>query len=74
MTLAEAEGRATRVQILKEVAVISDAESRIFRAIAVGMADQGGLPVVMEVVVRERNTAASVGDIKKTIIAAQYGQ
>lgn len=40
----------------------------IFRAVIVTVADEGSLPVVVEIRVGDRDIVRSVSDIKKTII------
>lgn len=49
MSGTEAEGRTTRVEVLPEVVVNSDGKSYILRAVAVRVADEHGLPVIVEV-------------------------
>lgn len=66
---AEAEGRAARVQVVPIVVVEGDAEvALVFVAVAVRVANQRGLPVVVDEGVGDGYVVGGVGKINETIV------
>jgi hypothetical protein len=64
----ESEGRTAGVEVLPVVVSISDLKIDVLGAVAVGVADQRSLPVVVEVGVGDSNVLATVSDINETIV------
>lgn len=48
---------------------IGDSDGGILGTVAVGVSDEGALPVVVELAVSDRNAGAAVGNIEQTIVA-----
>jgi len=64
VTGTEAEGRAARVQVVPVVVVEGDAEvALVFVAVAVRVADQRGLPVVVDEGVGDGYVVGGVGEL-----------
>jgi hypothetical protein len=68
MAVAESEGRSARVDVLEVVERIGNRDLGVLRAVAIGMAYKGALPVVVEVRVRDGDASATVSNIQKTIV------
>ena len=69
VTMAESEGRSARVDVLEVVADVGDGDLGVLRAVAVRVADEGTLVVVVELGVGNGGLSNTMGDIKETIIA-----
>ena len=49
MTGAEAEGRSTRVEVFEVIAIVRHANGNVLGAVAIGVADERGLPMLFAV-------------------------
>lgn len=63
------ESRAPGVQVREDVVGVCDGNGDILGTVAVGVTDQGGLPVVVQYGVGYGDASASVGDIEETVVA-----
>lgn len=68
MAVSKAEGRSTRVKVGPVVVGIGDGDGSVLVAIAIRVSDEGTLPVIIELAVRDGDTGASVGDVEEAII------
>lgn len=68
VSLSEAEGRSTRVQVVPLVVRIGNPDVHVFVFIAVRMSDEGCLPVIVQIRVSHGDAVTSVCDIKKSIV------
>lgn len=60
----ETEGRTARVDVVPVVVVLGDVQvTGVLIAVAVGVSDQGGLPVVVDEGVRDSDEVGSVGNL-----------
>lgn len=72
---AEAEGWAARVQVRPVVVRVGDFQvARVFVGVAVGVSDQRGFPVVVDVVVAEGDEGGGVGDVEEAVVVVLYSQ
>lgn len=69
VTVTEAEGRSTGVKVEPVVVGVRNSDSNILSTVAVGVADEGSLPVSVKLAVGHGDASASMGDVKKTIVA-----
>ncbi len=67
--MAKAEGRRAGVEVLPPVERVRDSDGCILRAIAVRVAYERRLPVVVEFAVGDRDLGAAVRDIEETVVA-----
>jgi hypothetical protein len=68
MSSSETERRGTRVQVDPSVATVGNSDSNILITVAVGVTNEGGLPVVVEVGASDGDSVRAVGDVEETII------
>jgi hypothetical protein len=68
MAVPEAERRSARVEVVPLVERISDLDCEILALVAVGVSDERGLPVVMEVRVGNRDGVGAVRDVEETVV------
>lgn len=64
----EAERGSTRVEVLPVVVVNGDGQGDVLAAVAVGMSNEHGLPVIVEVGPGYGHVGGTVGDIAQSII------
>jgi len=64
----EAEGRTARVEVPEPVVVNGDSEGRILRAVAVRVANEHALPVVVKDAPGDGHVGRTVGNVAQTII------
>ena len=67
--MAESEGRSARVDVLEVVAEVGDGDLGVLGAVAVRVADEGTLVVVVELGVGDGDSGNTMGEIKQTIVA-----
>lgn len=66
---AEADAGCARVDVGPVVVVLGYAEvAGVLGAVGVGVADEGGLPVVVDVAVGDSDVVSGVGDVDQTIV------
>ena len=69
MASAESEGGDTRVNVLPVVVGIGDVKvAGVLLGVAIGVADEGALPMVVEVRVGDGNPLAGVGDVDEAVV------
>ena len=69
MAGAEAERGTARVEVVQVVVGVGDGQvALILGLVGVGVADERGLPVVVEEGVGDGNEVSGVGDVKETIV------
>ena len=69
--MPKAERRRSGVDVVEPIVRVGHGDSDIFRSVAVRVADEGSLVVVVELAVTDGDTGAAVGDIEKTIITVK---
>lgn len=69
----ETEGRTARVDVVPVVVVLGDVQvTGVLIAVAVGVSDQGGLPVVVDEGVRDSDEVGSVGNLVRVSICRLF--
>lgn len=69
MASAKADRWGTRVDVVPVVIVLGDTEvAGVFRSVAVAVSDQVGLPVVVDVAVRDGDVVSSMGELGKPLV------
>jgi hypothetical protein len=65
----EAERGAAGVQVVQVVVGVGDGQvALVLGAVGVGVADEGGLPVIMEEGVGDGDVVGGVGDVEETVV------
>lgn len=67
--MTKPERGGTRVEVVPPVAGIGYGHRRVFAAVTVRMTDERAFPVVVEPGVSDSDTRASMGDVKKAVVA-----
>ena len=69
VTVAKAERGRARVEVHPTVECVRHRDCLVLRSVAVRVADEGRLPVVVQVRVRDRDAGGAVGDIEEAVVA-----
>ena len=67
----ETNRRCARVDVIPVVVVIGDGDCLVLAAVAVAVANERALPMVVETTVRNGDPSATVGDINKAVVAEE---
>jgi len=68
MGTTEADRGATRVDVVPVVVVVSDGDRAVLASIAIAVADEGTLPVIVETAVGDGDAGAAVRDVDKAVV------